>query len=292
MNNILKTTVVAGFAAMLGSASLMAQEAAAPAAAPAQECQKAWTKPSLDDLKASVSVGYESMYIFRGKAQTIDNIQASLDIGYAVTDALGIYGGVWHNSPLSEHAGAGDWTDTQLSAGVTYGVAGFIFDAGYTSYWYNGARPSFNSTNEVKAGVLYDTSAILGKYLGGATIVPSAYYYYDFDRMSNTVEVAISASLPVSKWAFGKDFLSVEASVFYGYLTEDRQNFLGDLARETNSYNYVGVTADLVWKVNDICAVKGGVRWAANDDGDKYGRNQYFYSDNNLWWGMSVVIGF
>ena len=110
--------------------------------------------------------------------------------------------------------------------------------------------------------------------------------------MSNTVEVAISASLPVSKWAFGKDFLSVEASVFYGYLTEDRQNFLGDLARETNSYNYVGVTADLVWKVNDICAVKGGVRWAANDDGDKYGRNQYFYSDNNLWWGMSVVIGF
>ena len=280
MNNILKTTVIAGFAAMLGSATLVAQDAAASK-------DSSCCPISIEKLSASLSFGVEGVHAFRGKAVTMDSIQASFDLGYAVTDALGIYAGVWNNAPLS---GANDWNETDISFGATYAFQGFVFDAGYTFYWFNNNSTRPANSHEIKAGVSYDTSALLGKYLGGATLVPSLYYYYDFDHMANYLEVAISGSLPVSKWAFDKDFLSVEASIFYGFVNSERNP--GVSSRSTNGYNYVGATADLVWKINDIFSVRGGVRWVANDDQNKYGSNQNGHSDNQVWGGISTVIGF
>ena len=276
MNKTLKTTVIAGVAALLGSATLIAQDAA-PAS------QNAWYVPSIEKFSADFSFGIETMHVFRGKAVTKDNIQASIDVGYAVTDALGVYAGVWNNSSLSN--GNRDWNETDLSFGATYAFKGFVFDAGYTYYWFNNSNAPVN-TNEIKAGVSYDTSAFLGKYLGGATLTPSLYYYYGFEDKANFVELALNASLPVSKWAFDKDYLDIEASIFYGYANARRS--ANNHSRDENSYNYVGLSADLVWTVNDMFKVRGGLRWTSNDDGSS--RNDY--SADQVWWGISASMGF
>lgn len=289
MNNMLKTTIIAGFAAVLGSATLAAQDAAPAQQAPAAKCDSSAScfAPSLSKFGASVSFGYEDAYVFRGKYQTDHNFQGSVDFGYALTDAWGVYAGVWNSTPLS---GDNSWVETDISIGTTFAVAGFVFDFGYTYYWYNYGHPyaGFGDTNELKFGVAYDMSALLGDSLGGVSITPSLYYYYDFDRNSNDVEAAINVVLPVAKWMFNKDFLNVETSAYAGFSNQER---FAD-GRGENNYWYIGLSADLVWKVNEICAIKGGIRWAANDDGDKYGDLQNYHSDNNVWYGLSCVIGF
>lgn len=309
MNKTLKTTIITGFAAMLGSFSY-AQNAApvatAPAAAPAvaqaqpaaqQEAPSTMDQiltPSLKKFSASVTVGYESNYVFRGIKYSESSIQPEIALGYALTDALGVYASAWSTTPFESD----DSNEIDFNLGATYAIAGFTFDAGYTHYWYT-SSPVGLSTNELKIGVSYDTSAVLSKVssiFADLAITPSVYYFYDLDLHANTVEVAVSATAPVSKWFLGedKDFLAVESSLYYGFATGDR--FKSDLGwfRNTDSYSYVGANVDLVWTINDMCKASIGIRWAANNNnGAELGFPRNGSNDEQLLWGGgSVSMGF
>lgn len=301
MNKTLKTTIITSVAAMLCSFSFAqnsAPVAAAPAAAqPAAAAQQSSTSmmddiltPSLKKFSASVTVGYESSYVFRGIKCSDSSIQPEIALGYALTDALGVYASVWATSPFESD----DSNEIDFNLGATYAIAGFTFDAGYTHYWYT-SSPVGLATNELKVGVSYDTSAILSKVssvFADLAITPSAYYYYDLDLHANTIEIAVSASAPVSKWFLGEDmdFLSVESSLYYGYSTADRFKSSMGWIGGTDSYSYVGASADLVWKINDMCKASIGIRWAANNNNPEGEGN----SDNEqlLWGGGSISMGF
>lgn len=289
MNNMLKTTIIAGFAAALCSASYAAEAAAEAAPAnPVSPYFTGVTQPSMDRLSASVSFGFESEYVFRGKKEASDSFQPEVAVSYAMGENWGVYTSVWNNSPLKNS----DFNETDINIGATYSIAAFTIDAGYTYYWYNDVKNGgFAATNELKAGLNYDSTELLGRVssvLADLSITPSVYYYYDFDRMANTVELAVFSSVPVTKWMFGedKDFLSVDTSVFYGWTSSDRSKSGGVISRSTNSYSYGGVTADLVWKVNSICRAAVGIRWAMNND-DAWGNDEQL-----LWYGASVSLGF
>ncbi len=300
MNKTLKTTIITSVAAMLCSMSFAqnsAPVAAAPAAAqPAAATQQSSSSmmddiltPSLKKFSASVTVGYESSYVFRGIKISDSSIQPEIALGYALTDALGVYASVWSTTPFESD----DSNEIDFNLGATYSIAGFTFDAGYTHYWYTSSHIGL-ATNELKVGVAYDTSAVLSKVssvFADLAITPSFYYYYDLDLHANTIELAVSASAPVSKWFLGEDmdFLSVESSLYYGYSTSDRYKDETGWHGSTNSYSYVGASADLVWKINDMCRASIGIRWAANNNSPEgYG------SDNEqlLWGGGSVSMGF
>lgn len=319
MKNILKTTLIASLSAMAGVVSLSAQEqAAAPAvpaaspeaaAAPAASSGSSNVNSVLNDLKSdlmtpsadkfhmNLSVGYEDSHVFRGKKEAESSFQASINAAYRLADALGIYVGWWQNAQLNDprtiKGQMGDETDFTL--GVQYAIAGFNFDLGYTYYWFHSAYDvlaGFESTNEIKLGVAYDTKAILGNTLAGTSLTPSLYYYHDFDKQANTLEARVDVNLPVGKWAFNHEAFSVDSAFFFGYNTQDRNKNLGQFYHHTNSYMYIGFTIDAVYKINKYAAIKGGIRWAANDDGDKYGALQNYASDNNVWYGFSATIGF
>lgn len=300
MNKMLKTTIITSFAAVLCSLSyaqnanpVVVAPAPAQAAPAAQQSSSSMMDdiltPSLEKFSASVTVGYESSYVFRGIKVSDSSIQPEIALGYAVTDALGIYGTVWASTPFESD----NSNEIDFNVGATYAIAGFTFDAGYTHYWYT---DSFGlATNELKIGVSYDTSAALSKVssiFADLAITPSLYYYYDLDLHANTIEVAVSASAPVSKWFLGEDmdFLSVESSLYYGYSTSDRYKTPMGWRGGTDGYSYVGASADLVWKINDMCKASIGIRWAANNNSPE-GTG----SSNNeqlLWGGGSISMGF
>ena len=145
------------------------------------------------------------------------------------------------------------------------------FDAGYTYYWY----PSSDSpsTNEMKFGISYDASALLGDF----NVTPSLYYYYDWDLHNNTVEASLSYYAPVSKWLFEKDIFGINTSVCYGYVGSYR-----------NSYGYVSVISNLVLKLTDYASLSAGVRYAYHNDDD----SSSDASNNRVWFGSAISFGF
>lgn len=224
---------------------------------------------AMQGFSASVSLGYESEYIFRGKANAGHSFQPSVNLGYDMGHGFSAYGGFWNNTSLMKGQSASNEID--LSGGVKYSLDAFTFDAGYTYYWY----PSSDSpsTNEMKFGVSYDTSALLGDF----NVTPSLYYYYDWDLHNNTVEASLSYYAPVSKWLFEKDLFGINASVCYGYVGASK-----------NSYGYVSVISNLVLKLTDSASLSAGVRYAYHNDDD----SSSDASNNRVWFGSAISFGF
>lgn len=292
--NILKTTLIAGAAAMLSPLSFAADAAPVVENSQPQQAQKSFL--SADKFSASVSFGYEGNYVFRGIREAQDSLQPEVEVAYAVTDALGVYAGVFNNSPLDHN-----YTETDINFGVTYQIAAFTFDLGYTLYWNTSLGPKkavkFDTTNELKVGVSYDTSELLGDF----AVTPSLYYYYDFDMECNTVEFSLDYSAPISKWILGedKDFLSIDTSLYVGYRNGSRFRF-GDgmgyrtVYHDSCGYTYVGINADLVLRINEICSLSCGVRWANNNahvSAATWTAPFGTHSDT-VWFGTSMCIGF
>ena len=291
--NILKTTLIAGAAAMLSPFSFAAEAAPAADAQP-QPAQKSFL--SADKFSASVSFGFESNYVFRGIREAQDSLQPEVEVAYALTDALGAYASVFNNSPLDHN-----YTETDINLGLTYQVAAFTFDLGYTLYWNTSLGPKkavkFDTTNELKVGVSYDTSEILGDF----AVTPSLYYFYDFDMECNTVEFSLDYSAPISKWILGedKDFLSIDTSLYAGYRNGSRF-LIGDgqggrmVYHDSCGYTYVGINADLVLRINEICSVSFGLRWANVNahTSAATGTAPFGTYADTVWYGTSMCIGF
>ena len=112
---------------------------AAPAAAPAAQpeakaintladeevCAKV-----LDKFSASLTLGFESEYVFRGMALAGASLNPQIDAAYDLSHGFAAYAGVWANTPTK--AGVSDEID--FYAGITYEIKNFTFDLGYTAY--------------------------------------------------------------------------------------------------------------------------------------------------------------
>ncbi len=292
MKNVLKTTLFAGVAAVLAPFTF-ASDAAQPAAQPAIQQTQSKSLFDADKFSASVSFAYESNYVFRGIREAQDSLQPEVEVAYALTDALGAYIGVFNNSPLDDN-----YTETDINLGMTYQVAAFTFDLGYTLYWNTSLNDrgmkafKFGTTNELKVGVSYDTSEIMGDF----AIKPSLYYYYDFDMECNTVEFSLDYSAPLSKWFLGeeKDFLSLDTSIYYGYRNGSRFKAAGQVYHDSVGYSYVGINADLVLRLNEVCSLSFGLRWANTNAHRtvKSGTAPFGTYSDTVWFGTSMCMGF
>lgn len=266
--NIMNKKVLILTASLLSFSGVYAETAEVSSSAPKEaETTGVLSKEILKNFSADISLGYESMYVFRGIALANSSIQPSVELGYKIFEGAKIYGGFWNSTALKSD----ETFEVDLYGGVQYEISSFTFDVGYTYYLY--PSDSFH-TNEIKAGVSYDTSEILGDF----NISPSVYYYYDFNLEQNYVEVALSHSSPISKWMFGKEYLSWENSVFGGYSKY-----------EDGSYGYAGVSSSLALKLMDNLSVSAGIRYAWNS----YSKDELLLGSNsNLWFGTSINVSF
>ena len=192
------------------------------------------------DLSVTVDVTYVSDYLFRGAKLGDASVQPSVEAAYG-----DFYAGAWHSSEVSHSDGA---TETDLYAGYGFAInETFSLDAGVTRYTYDGGS-DLDST-EVYVGVSADV-----------LLSPSAYYYYDFDYETYTIEGSIGHSFPIDAI---KASLDLSAKVGHvGAPGDDRTYYVGGAA--------------VPFKLSDTATLTVGVDYVVNDgdnliDGDEDG---------------------
>jgi len=269
-------------ACLLASSTLMyaADLSAASATAPAKEintlCDIADIAPVLEKFSASISVDYESEYIFRGKQLAYGVVCPEADIGYDIGSGFGAYIGWWGcNSVDGEHA---NYEENDIYCGATYSVENFTIDFGYTLFTYAG---SAKNENEIKLMVSYDTSELLGDF----AVSPYVAGFYNFTYSGTVIEGGLSYSAPVTKWILNQNWGTVDlaASVGYGDYSEGMTYGGG--------YTYVALRGDFNVALNDYCSISAGVRYSHNNDNDE-GYAAIAGKEDNVWFGTSFSIGF
>jgi hypothetical protein len=171
-------------------------------------------------------------------------------------------------------------------------------DIGYKYYWWlqdNLTNPwnQVNRSNEIYAGLL--TNSFLR---------PALYVFYDFNLEQFRLEGSIGYTYPLC--FSGIDNVALDFNAYLGWLTADayngdqRQSINGVVpGKQSNGYTYGGVSADIVYSLNDCADIRVGIRWEANNDGKYTGSgltaNNYLNqggTESRIWWGGGLYFGF
>lgn len=257
--------------------------------------QSSITDPSLDYLRVSTSVGYESKYVFRGEELAEDSVQASVDFAYPLMENYDLYFGAFTNAPMSRGSDTDQFTEVDIYIGTTYSINSFTFDLGYIYYWYTDLEPLENRTQEIYFGVTMDTSAYIGVNLN-----PALYYYYNATLDQHTVEVSVSYTADIGAMVTGlSSRFTMPIKVYSGWLTT--ADFTGTLTwnefisgnfvdgiKLSNDYWYAGATIDFAYDLTDYCRISAGARVSYTQGDTRYdGEEKTFF-----WYGAKVNFGF
>ena len=183
-----------------------------------------------DDINGSVSVGYESQYIFRGFKLADESMVASVDLEFE-----NAYVGLWTNQPLVR----GYDNEVDFYGGMGFDVAdGISMDVGGTVYYYPESGGN-TDTFELFTGFVFDTD-----------LSPSVYVYYDMDLEALTLESSVGHSFELD------DNVSFDVATFLGWVDV-----------EGASYSYFGASADVVISISDNSSGYVGLRVSDGSNG-------------------------
>lgn len=248
-------------------------------------------EPSLDYFSASASVGYESEYIFRAQKRASFSIQPKLDLSYNIL-GFDAYAGVFMNQPLKgqldSNGSLANLQELDLYAGAVYAYGPVTFDLGYIYYWYCGETINSNRDSEIYIGASVD----LATFLDGINVSPSLYYYYDFELLRSTLEASLAYELNLDSYLPIEGF-SLPVKLYYGYTSSKRTNSDQDYGANDihSSYMYFGGSLNLAYKICDYSSIKIGLRYSQAFNGSA--QNIYYKnSQKNLWYGISINLGF
>ncbi len=181
------------------------------------------TSLKAQDATGSVSVGYESQYVFRGFMLADESIVASVELEFE--DA---YLGLWTNQPMI----GGYANEFDFYGGLGFEVSeGISMDVGGTVYYYPESG-SNSETFELFTGFVFETD-----------LSPSVYIYYDLDLEALTLESSVGHSFELD------DNASFDVAAFMGWVDA------GD-----DSYSYFGASADVVYSISDNSSAYIGLR--------------------------------
>lgn len=222
----------------------------------------AQAQESASALSVTVDVTYVSDYVFRGQQVASDSIQPSIEASYA-----DFYAGIWHSNDINSSG----TSETDFYAGYGFSLNDNIrLDAGVTRYTYNGQ--SGGDTTEVYVGASFDV-----------LLNPSVYYYYDFDREANTVEVSIGHSFAID--AINS---SIDLSAAAGYVSKQ-----GTAAGQINDdYTYYVVGASIPYKLSETATLTVGVDYVLNDTESASGFSATGNDDDKFVGKVGISIGF
>lgn len=184
------------------------------------------------ELSVSSTVGFESVYAFRGSKLANEIFHGSVDVGYD-----NFYGGIWTAQPITDS----EPNEVDFYVGYEFAASELIaIDLGGTLYYYPEAGASEDeSTFEAYIGASFDT-----------VLSPSVYFYYDFDLETYTVEGSISHKYKIAKSLYLK-----HKAYLGGYDPEGGK-----------SKYYFGAKSDLVYKFNDAASGSIGIRFSDKED--------------------------
>lgn len=208
-----------------------------------------------EELSVSISLAYESDYVFRGVALAEDYFAPSVDITYG-----DMYAGIWAALPTDSEYG----DEVDFYAGYGFSVSELVSaDLGFTYYTYpdsaDGLFDGDVNTFEIYAGLSFE-----------APLSPSVYVFYDLDLEAFTLETSAGQSWEVS------ESTAIELAGYLGYVD----------ASGIDSYFYYGAGLSYSIAMSETASASIGVNWYGSEedmgDGDK----------NKVTVGGSISLGF
>ncbi len=210
-----------------------------------------------EDLSVSVSLAYETDYIFRGAQFAEDYFAPAVDITYG-----DMYAGIWAALPTdSEYE-----DEVDFYAGYGFEVSDTVSgDVGFTYYTFpdsaDGLFDGDVNTFEIYTGLSFE-----------APLSPSVYVFYDLDLEALTIETSAGHSWEVS------ESTAIELAGYLGYVD----------ASGADSYLYYGAGVSYSIAISESASASIGVNWyGVDEDGMMYDGD-----DNKVTVGASVSMGF
>lgn len=194
----LKSLLTLGMSAFAASAF-----AGAPAKAPAP------VQPAEEPLGFSVTVGYDSHYIFRGVEFAQNLVSAAIDGTLPLTDTLSLNVGAWYGTSADDSGVlGGSFHELDLYAALLADLGPATVGLKFTQYLFDGDS-AFADAPEV--------GAIVSTTVGPLDVIAGAYYdfeaegFYFETGVSHTFAVTDRVSLvPAALVSYGVDYYGVD----------------------------------------------------------------------------------
>jgi uncharacterized protein (TIGR02001 family) len=233
----------------------------------------------MGDLTGTGEIAYESQYVFRGKKIADSSLQPKAEVGMQLNADSNFYIGSWANDPVSRRSGTGtsqfQQDEIDLYAGIYYNLPGNVaVDLGDTYYWYPEAGGNslptpeglpLDRSDEAYIGFIMNTAA----FLANANLNPAVYYYHDFNKASNVVEISARYTWDLTP-ILGFTGVSLQPRIYAGWDQADRafgDQLPSSVANWHDSYLYYGASFDLNYMLSPFCYLFGSANFAANTDG-------------------------
>lgn len=162
-----------------------------------------------DTVGATVDVGYDTHYFFRGFLISEQNVWAQVAVAIPLTEKLALGLGAWYTSSADI-----SYDELDLNAGLTYDAGAFKVGVGYTRYeFFDGSAGDGNGIDSAD-----EVGLTLGVPLGPVNL--AAGYFYDFEAEGSYIEAGIDAPIvindnfsivPAALVSYGVDYYSEEA---------------------------------------------------------------------------------
>jgi hypothetical protein len=125
-------------------------------------------------------------------------------------------------------------------------------------------------SDEAYIGFIYNTASMLP---GGTNINPAVYYYHDFDKDSDTIEISARYTWDLTQ-ILGFSGVSLQPRIYGGWY--EANHAYGDQVSPTvgnwrNGYLYYGASFDLNYMLSPYCYLFGSANFAGNTDGNTGG---------------------
>ncbi len=215
----------------------------------------AYAQVTPEDISVETDFAFESEYSFRGAKLGGPSLQPGMEIGI-----LDGYIGTWMSMPLNRTRTPPEGNEVDFYGGWAFPLGEMVeLDVGYTYYWF---PEDGGSEREPYIGVAFDVD-----------FDPAFYVFYETEGEILTFEGSVGYGYDLGEVGF--DGYGLDLGAYAGYVTN------GD------DYFYYGLTADVVYDLNEAASFSFGVRFAGNsDDGVVDGPQQ------QLWWGTAVSLAY
>jgi hypothetical protein len=211
-------------------------------------------------LGASVSVGYDSDYIFRGVKFAEQSVWAQIDYSYSLAENLSLDVGAWY-----ETSAADQYDELDLWAGISTSFGPIDFSAGFLWYYFP----------EVGSGVDSDTQELFYalSYELPYEIALGFQHSYDFVPDGHWFSLTLGKSFPLT------DKISLDLGAGISYIS--------DYFIEGSGWNNVDLSAGLSIALTDNATLAPYIAYshaleALEDNG----------VDNYLYGGVSLSVSF
>ena len=141
-----------------------------------------------EEVGATVDVGYDTHYFFRGFLLSEQNLWGQVAIAVPLSQELSLGLGGWYTSSTDTN-----YDELDLNAGLTYDAGFAKIGLGYTHYEFFDGRAG----NGIGSSGADEVGLTVGKALGPVNI--GAGYYYDFETEGSYIELGVDAPIAVTE---------------------------------------------------------------------------------------------